>query len=66
MGKIIDDKMMVDVCKVGQGSECCRYITAGAEGIQCEKGTAFGTIIDGRVANMVAQSDNCEGLNKGD
>lgn len=53
-----------DVCKIGQGHDCCRYLTMGADGWNCEKHTGLGLIIDGRVSagEMTARGDNCPGL----
>jgi len=34
--KIDDQKKS---CRLGQGHECCIYLTCGANGFQCEKGT---------------------------
>jgi hypothetical protein len=52
------------VCKIGQGSQCCRYIVAGPEGITCAKKTPFKAQIDMRVARgmFAAKADNCDGL----
>ena len=52
-----------DVCRIGQGAACCRYIIGTPrKGLQCAKLTALRRDIDGRVAQMVAQGDNCEGI----
>lgn len=52
-----------DVCKMGQGAECCRYLTMGADGWSCEKGSALQFVIDGKVkdGSFTAQGDNCDG-----
>lgn len=54
----------VDVCKIGQGNDCCRYIVAGAGGIECTKHSSLKQQIDARAyaGSMVAISDNCEGV----
>lgn len=49
------------VCKVGQGADCCKYLGAGIKGIECLKLTPFKAVLDART-NMVAKSDNCEGV----
>lgn len=51
------------VCKIGQGAECCRYLTFSGRGWSCEKKTTGKALFDRRVAQklMVAQSDNCAG-----
>ena len=52
------------VCKIGQGNECCRYVTVGGNGFECVKHTSLKNYLDNRVKekSMVAQGDNCEGL----
>lgn len=58
-------KHLHDVCKVGQGANCCKYVTAGADGIQCAKiNPADKGLIDREWATRehVAQGDNCEGV----
>ena len=58
---MIDDKHLSEVCKMGQGSDCCAFLIVGSKGIECAKGTEFEEVIRGRMAKMVAQSDNCGG-----
>lgn len=36
MGKIEDSKIK-DICKIGQGKDCCRYLVMGANGFECMK-----------------------------
>lgn len=52
-----------EICKIGQGAACCRYVVAGADGITCAKLTEVKATIDKRVADglFTATSDNCEG-----
>lgn len=52
-----------NVCKIGQGNKCCRYLVMGAEGFECAKGTSLQVHLDARVYNntITAQGDNCEG-----
>jgi len=64
MSTIIDNERLKNICKAGQGSECCRYIIAGIDGIQCGKHTSLKEVLDKRVSSMSAKSDNCEGLYK--
>lgn len=59
---VIDKERLYNVCKVGQGAACCRYISASKDGICCEKFTGLGRMIDLRVHEMTAKGDNCEGL----
>ena len=57
----LSKEQVENVCKRGQGKACCRYLIFG-QGFQCAKLTSFKDMIDGRVNIMVAQSDNCEGV----
>lgn len=51
-----------DVCKIGQGHDCCRYLVMGTKGFECAKlQLSLRHTIDGRVHKMSAQADNCEG-----
>lgn len=53
-----------EVCKIGQGNDCCRYLSVGADGFCCLKlEPDLKTYLDNRVANndITAQGDNCEG-----
>lgn len=52
-----------EVCKIGQGAACCRYLTAGAGGFECAKrgSLSLRLEIDSRVERMTAQGDNCDG-----
>jgi hypothetical protein len=67
-GTQISDEQLKKVCKIGQGKDCCRYILCGGEGFHCAKLDPdlkpIKDNLDQRAAsgNMVAQSDNCEGL----
>jgi len=58
----ISNEYMTETCKIGQGKKCCRYLTVGVNGFECEKLGTLKTIIDLRVSQMRAQSDNCDGL----
>jgi len=61
---LIPDETLTEVCKMGQGEECCRYIIVDPdEGIVCGKGTPLQPTLDANVKTMIAQGDNCEGLN---
>jgi len=54
------------VCRIGQREACCRYLTMGAAGWNCEKLTALRATIDRKVAagEFTAQGDNCEGVER--
>lgn len=62
--KIIPEDMRDNVCKMGQGHDCCRYMVVSGDGISCAKNSQFHKTIDQRVAleKMTARGDNCEGL----
>ena len=57
----IDKDRLHNICKIGKGADCCKYLGAGAKGIECLKLTPFKEMLDRKVG-MVAQSDNCEGI----
>lgn len=59
MNKDIDE-----ICKIGQGADCCKYLTIGGKGFECAKVDAkWKSIVDKAWAENehVAQGDNCEG-----
>jgi hypothetical protein len=62
----IPEKHVKEICKIGQGNECCRYITVGPKGFMCVKYTSIGRYLDSRVEanDMVAQGDNCDGIRR--
>lgn len=50
-----------EICKLGQGKECCRYLVAGVDGFECMRITVQGkAMINTRVSTMTAQGDNCK------
>jgi len=55
------------VCKIGQGNECCRYLMDGPEGLECVKHTSIKELVDRRVEDKlrVYQGDNCAGWGRG-
>jgi len=56
------DAYREQVCKVGGGETCCRYLTMGAGGWSCAKRTDMRYTIDSRAAGMLAKGDNCDGV----
>jgi hypothetical protein len=58
-----DDKWAREVCLVGKGEICCRYLTMAPGGWSCAKHTSLRTLLDNRVATktMHARGDNCPG-----
>lgn len=55
-----------NVCKFGQGHDCCRYLVCGTNGFECQKLGALKGVIDSRVKYMSAQADNCKGVSNHD
>lgn len=53
-----------EICNVGGGPDCCRYLVSGPGGITCAKLTGLRAEIDRRVAAgmFTARADNCDGL----
>lgn len=51
-----------NTCKIGQGSDCCRYLVMG-RGLECANHGNMKKILDKKAADntMVAISQNCEG-----
>jgi len=61
MSRKIGDVYLKDICKIGQGMECCRFLIVDPDiGITCAKGTEFESILQNK-KEMNAQSDNCNG-----
>lgn len=54
-----------EICKIGQGNECCRYLIIG-NGFECAKGTDLQQHLDLRVKTLsiTARGDNCNGKTK--
>lgn len=61
-----DMEWIKGTCKIGQGANCCRYLTMSANGWCCEKNTDLRALLDRRVAEetITARGDNCEGMMK--
>jgi hypothetical protein len=67
MANEIERNYLEEVCKMGQGNDCCRYIIVEPElGIVCAKdlGNQYTDALDARGNKMVAQADNCKGYGK--
>lgn len=62
MTKNIPNETLRNVCKIGQGANCCRYILFGPSGFKCCKLTKSKESIDSNINNMTAKGDNCKGL----
>jgi hypothetical protein len=53
-----------EVCKIGKGAECCRYLGL-SNGFRCLKLTELRETIDERFTKglpFTAQGDNCSGI----
>lgn len=66
MAKTITKIYVEEICKIGQGKACCRYLlmVAGRGGFSCGKlDPEFKATLDARVAakTINAQGDNCAG-----
>lgn len=58
------NKIVIYTCKIGQGSECCKYLMCGSKGFECMKLDINNKkMVDEHwLSNPhVAQGDNCEG-----
>jgi len=57
------NEILTNVCKIGQGHDCCRYLMVGAGGFECAKHGSLQALLDSRVATktIVARGDNCDG-----
>ena len=52
-----------EVCKIGCGALCCRYLMMGPTGFECGKlNSAIRNTIDAQVDDMTAKGDNCGGV----
>jgi hypothetical protein len=59
-----DKEHWYNVCKIGQGADCCKYVVGGQKGLECAKeNVADKRVIDENWAQTphIAQSDNCVG-----
>jgi hypothetical protein len=53
-----------EICLIGKGALCCRYLVAGEKGIECVKHhLGFSQMINKRITAGTYKSigDNCEG-----
>jgi hypothetical protein len=53
-----------NVCQLGKGNSCCRYLVIGPKGLECVKNIIeMKEHLDDRVnaEKMVARGDNCDG-----
>jgi hypothetical protein len=54
---------IIDICKIGQGKDCCKFFLASSLGFECaKKDETLKTYIENNWdSTKVAQGDNCEG-----
>ena len=68
MDIVLKTEIVHNVCKVGQGAECCRYLACSVSGFECLKNTDLKKTIDQKIetnmAEMVATAINCEGTGR--
>ena len=60
----MDEEKLNEVCKIGQGADCCRYLVVDGDDIDCGKNDPeLKAMIDERVeeGKFTARGDNCEG-----
>ena len=58
----LSNEHVKSICKIGQKEHCCRYLTYGIDGFECEKNGPLKKTIDSKVNSMIAQGDNCKGM----
>jgi len=60
--KQIDNDWLDEICKMGHGAKCCKYIVvAGAKGICCAKSDMMLKATINNQTHMLARADNCDG-----
>lgn len=54
---------IINICKIGKGHDCCRYLVMSGKSWECVKHTSMATLLDTRVETktITARGDNCEG-----
>lgn len=64
MREFPDNEWTQTVCRIGQGHDCCRYLTMGRNNWSCEKKSEMKQTIDLKVllGQFTARADNCDGL----
>ena len=64
---VIPNKYVTEVCKMGSGKLCCRYLILGGMGFECaKKEQSLKRYLDLRVeqGTINATGDNCDGLTR--
>jgi hypothetical protein len=57
----MDMERIKQVCKIGQGAACCKYLACGANGMECAKLSPVLMAAIDRREDMTAKGDNCPG-----
>ena len=60
--KRLTNSFAADTCKLGEGTDCCKYLTADINGLQCGKLNPKVKAWIDKTTHMVAKSDNCNGV----
>lgn len=71
MGLINDNRHVTQVCRIGQGNACCRYLTVGPDGWDCVKLSTEPTrslleVMEGRNDGQTAKQILDERVRKGE
>jgi hypothetical protein len=63
IGDFPNSEYVEEICKIGQGHDCCRYLTMAKGGWSCEKYGTLKKLIDYKVitGQFTARGDNCQG-----
>ena len=57
----LDKEHLETVCKIGRGTDCCKFLAGGPEGLLCGKSIPQLKAALDIKEGMSAQSDNCGG-----
>ncbi len=62
------EEEVTSLCRIGQGNDCCRYLTCGMAGFSCEKLTPMKDWLDARADSglMTARWDGGDCAGKGE
>jgi len=61
---MLKDEHVRNICKIGKGEDCCRYLGLGENGFECLKYTEYALQLDLRVfeKTITARGSNCPGI----
>ena len=58
--KLLSKEHAIEICKIGQGADCCSWLICGSSGFECSILEQHPTIVKRRAINdMVAMRDGC-------